>query len=275
MAELSLGPTFIVSDLHLRGPDDENQKLFLRFLDERMVPHLDRTLVIAGDLFDFWYVVGDEIPEEYKEVIERLCALPRVLWLEGNHDIGQSLLLAERGGLQVLAGSLLLKCGSLRVHVCHGDQLDHRDLGQRLLRKMLGSRGVRALADRLGSQRVQSLGTKLASRSRGRQGGLAGRDRDWLGRAELDAQQRTVEATDLCVRGHGHFLGWWPSGLICLGDWLSFYSYLELQPAGKQVQLRRYVPGTNTDPLLSSSAVGELSFNELPAYPLEFAEHTS
>ena len=196
-------------------------------------------------------------------MIERLSTLPRVLWLEGNHDIGQSVLLGERGGLQVLAGSLLLTCGSLRVHVCHGDQLDRQDYGQRFLRKVLESQGVRALAARIGSQRVQSLGTKLASRSRGRQGGLEGRDRAWLRQAELDAQDRTAQATDLCVRGHGHFLGWWPSGLICLGDWLSFYSYLELQPVGQPIQLRRYLPGTNTDPLLSSSAVGELSFSEL------------
>jgi UDP-2,3-diacylglucosamine pyrophosphatase LpxH len=159
----------------------------------------------------------------------------------------------------VLSGSMSLSCGPLRVHVCHGDQLDRSDLGQRLLRTILESQVIRALTETLGSERVQQIGARLASRSRRRQGGMDGRDRNWLRAAESDAQKRTSEDTDLCVRGHGHFLGWWPSGLICLGDWLSFHSYLELQPEGQQVRLRRYQPGAAADALLCSSASGELA----------------
>ncbi len=265
MAELRLGPTFIVSDLHLRGVDDVNQRLFLRFLDERIAPYADRTLVIAGDLFDFWYAVGDEIPEPFRLVIERLALLPRVLWLEGNHDIGQSRSIGERGGLQVLAGSLALGCGSLRIHVCHGDQLDRRDFGHRLLRRVLDSPATRAMALRLGSARVQRIGADLASRSRRRQAGAASRKLDWLHVANSDASRRTRDAFDLCVRGHGHFLGWWPTGLICLGDWLAFHSYLELQPHGQQVQLRRYVPGDQEDPSICAKADGEVRLSSLSA----------
>ncbi len=275
MAELCLGPTVIVSDLHLRGADDVNQALFLRFIEERIEPDSTTTLIIAGDLFDFWYAVGDEIPEPFRVVIDRLSALPQVLWLEGNHDIGQSRTLGVRGGLRALSGSLSLSCGPLRVHVCHGDQLDRSDLGQRLLRTVLESQGLRALTEVLGSERVQQIGASLASRSRRRQGGTGGRDRTWLRAAESDAQKRRSEATDLCVRGHGHFLGWWPSGLICLGDWLSFHSYLELQPEGLQVRLRQYQPGATADALLCSSANGELASAEFSMKGSEFAEHAS
>jgi len=275
MAELRLGPTVIVSDLHLRGLDDVNQALFLRFIEERIEREPTTTLIIAGDLFDFWYAVGDEIPEPFRAVIDRLSALPRVLWLEGNHDIGQSRTLGERGGLTALSGSLSLSCGPLRIHVCHGDQLDRSDLGQRLLRTVLESPALRVLTEMLGSERVQQIGASLASRSRQRQGGLEGRDRSWLRAAESDAQKRTSEAIDLCVRGHGHFLGWWPSGLICLGDWLSFHSYLELQPEGPQVRLRQYQPGAAADPLLCSSAKGEWAPSEFATTDSEFAEHAS
>ena len=275
MAELRLGPTVVVSDLHLRGPDDVNQDLFLRFIDERIAPDPATTLIIAGDLFDFWYAVGDEIPEACRVVIDRLSELPRVLWLEGNHDIGQSRSLGERGGLMALSGSLSLRCGPLRVHVCHGDQLDRADLGQRLLRTILESQAARMLTRVLGSESVQRVGAKLASHSRRRQGGLDGRDRNWLQAAEADAQRRTSEAMDLCVRGHGHFLGWWPSGLICLGDWLSFYSYLELQPEGQQVRLRQYRPGSPADAVLCSSATGELAVTECSTRDSELVEHAS
>ena len=260
MAELRLGPTYLLSDLHLRGPSDANQSRFLRFIDERIAPYSDRTLVIAGDLFDFWYAVGDEVPESCRAVLDRLAALPRVVWLEGNHDIGQSRRLAEQGGLQVLSGALQMKCGSLSVHVCHGDRLDQRDLGQRMLRSLLDSSAVRVLAGRLGSPRVQQIGISLASRSRRRYPAeQRGRDESWFQAAESDAAERIAAGTDLCVRGHSHSLGWWPSGLICLGDWLWFHSYLELQPQGQPAQLRRYVPGSSADPVLCCSAEGQLT----------------
>jgi len=276
MAESQVGRALFVSDLHLRGPEDPNQALFLDFLEQRIAPDPSATLVVVGDLFDFWLAVGDEIPVDYQEVVERLAALPRVLWLEGNHDIGQSRALRHCGGLQVIEGSLLLRCGDLALHINHGDLLDPSDRGHRFLRAFLGSAGLRRLAALIGSPRVQDLGRKLALQSRNRKGGLLGRNRDWLVAAHRDAVTRQQQGTDLSIRGHGHFLGWWPDGLVCLGDWLHFHSYLELKPQAPSVTLRRFRPGSSVDELLTCEPTGELELpgiGAIPSVTSEFAEH--
>jgi len=273
MAEIELGRAVFVSDLHLRGPEDPNQRLFLDFIEERIAPDPEVTLVVVGDLFDFWFAVGEDIPVAYREVVESLAALPRVLWLEGNHDIGQSRQLGDLGGLQIMDDALFLSCGALSLHVSHGDRLDRADRGHRLLRFLLESAGVRALAALLGSPKVQALGRWLALRSRRSKGGLAGRNRDWLAAAHQDASARRRLGTDLSIRGHGHFLGWWPDGLVCLGDWLHFHSYLELGVAEQHVELRRFRPGEATDELLSGEPTGELKLSLMDAAPSEFAEH--
>jgi UDP-2,3-diacylglucosamine pyrophosphatase LpxH len=264
MAELQLGRTLFVSDLHLRGPSDPNQGLFLDFLESRIAVDREATLVIVGDLFDFWFAVGQEVPDEYREVVESMAALPRVVWLEGNHDIGQSRSLRSQGGLQVRSGDLSLRCGELLLHVSHGDRIDGSDLGHRLWRDLLDSTLVRTLATLLGSPRVQAMGRRVTLENRRRYGGLGKRNQTWLAAAHQDACRRREEGgVDLSVRGHGHFLGWWPDGLVCLGDWLHFHSYLEIGPSQPGVTLRRFRSADTVDQLFSAEPVGELALSDL------------
>ena len=127
----------------------------------------------------------------------------------------------------------------------------------------------------LGSARVQRLGGRIAEGNRSRKGGLAGRNRRWLEAAHTDAASRRQAGTDLSVRGHGHFLGWWPNGLVCLGDWLHFHSYLELRPQEPRVALRRFTPDEDEDEVLSFVPSGELDWSLSPAPSSEFSEHAS
>ncbi len=275
MVEFLPDRTLFVSDLHLRGPSDPNQRRFLEFVEQRVAPDPDAALVIAGDLFDFWFAVGEEVPASCLEVLDRLGALPRVFWLEGNHDIGQSRAFGARGGMKIVDDELSLRCGELLLHVSHGDGIDPSDHGHRLLTALLATSAVRSIAAMFGSARVQRLGGRIAEGNRSRKGGLAGRNRRWLEAAHTDAASRRQTGTDLSVRGHGHFLGWWPNGLVCLGDWLHFHSYLELRPQEPRVALRRFTPERDEDEVLSLGPSGELEWSLLPARSSEFSEHAS
>ena len=77
----------------------------------------------------------------------------------------------------------------------------------------------------------------------------------WLRAARQHALARRAEGIDLSVLGHGHWLGWWPEGLVCLGDWLHWRSYLEI---AERPRLRRFVEGAETDPVLAEGPVGAL-----------------
>ena len=65
----------------------------------------------------------------------------------------------------------------------------------------------------------------------------------------------------LSIRGHGHWLGWWPA-LVCLGDWLSWCTYLELGADGSGA-LRRYRAG-GEDPVMAEGVVGDLGVVDSP-----------
>jgi len=107
------------------------------------------------------------------------------------------------------------------------------------------------------------MGRRITLENRRRYGGLGNRNEDWLAAAHRDAARRREQGVDLSVRGHGHFLGWWPDGLVCLGDWLHFHSYLELGPDQPGAILRRFRRGEAVDQLLSAEPRGELALRDV------------
>ncbi|HCP45763.1 MAG TPA: hypothetical protein DIU15_06965 [Deltaproteobacteria bacterium] len=258
MAE-QVGRTLIVSDLHLRGPSDPNQHRFLRFIESRIASCPQATLVIAGDLVDFWFAVDSDVPAPYRQVVSRLEALPRVYWIEGNHDVGLSRALGgRRGGLRFLDKTLQLSCGPWLLSVAHGDHVERSDRGHQLLRSVMRSRLARGLARGLGADRTLRLGQRITnSRSSGSMDSRTPSLR-WLHAARGEAQSMPPgDVSSLLVLGHGHHLGWWPEGLICLGDWLHFHSYLEVDPDLPRPRLRRFQTDSDEDPVLADGPVGD------------------
>ncbi len=249
-----------VSDLHLRGPADPNQALFLRFLADRVASRLDTQLVVAGDLFDFWLGLEGHVPEACRPVVEALEALPSVLWLEGNHDmrIERSLGRTPRGGLQVCSGAVDLRCGDLRVRVEHGDLVDPEDRGYRLLRRVLRSQALHMAARFTSPRLLHVLGAAGAQRWRGVDKDYSGREPHWLALSRTYAGEVVPDRADVLVLGHGHYLGWWKEALVCLGDWLGFYSYLEISE-DRSCALKRYEVSSDEDEVLCSGPVGEIA----------------
>ncbi|NBO37046.1 hypothetical protein EBU99_00505 [bacterium] len=79
----------VVSDIHLREPNDERTQIFCRFLET--LNECD-TLVLLGDVFDFLNARQRFYHDLWSEVFSRLSALlsrgVKVVFVEGNHDYG-------------------------------------------------------------------------------------------------------------------------------------------------------------------------------------------
>jgi len=77
-----------IADAHLRNPTDHNYRVLLRFLKE--IPDSVKTLVIAGDFFEFWLGDSPEVFPHYQPVLDALATVTRngvkLLFFEGNHD---------------------------------------------------------------------------------------------------------------------------------------------------------------------------------------------
>ena len=232
----------VISDLHLRRPSGERTRMFLEFLARRVAPAPPDVLVVAGDLFDFCTPVGGRMPPTTRAVLEALEALPRVVWLEGNHDF--RLASGLRGSrIEIQTERQLLDWSDRTVLLQHGDLITP---GGRRTRRLLSSSMV-AVAARLLGLRGTWLAGSLVGLARSGMHGYDGRSAAWLDVARAFAGAQAQQGVDLCALGHGHWLGRWDR-LVCLGDWPRYRSYLELSLAG-EVRLLRYESAAPEDPL--------------------------
>src|SRR4051812_36349674 len=81
-------PDYIVSDLHLGAVPDSTERAFGAFLEE--VERSAASLLIVGDLFDFWFEYGSIIHGRHFRVLAALARLVErgipVSMVGGNHD---------------------------------------------------------------------------------------------------------------------------------------------------------------------------------------------
>jgi UDP-2,3-diacylglucosamine hydrolase len=236
-----------ISDAHLKGGQERGcQRLLCFFDDLRKGFAADRgggdaegeggsvdQLIIAGDLFDFWFARGDAIYPGFRPVVEGLAILQRsgikISLCEGNHDFFLDYF-SERMGMEVFPEWGVIDLDGLRVLVSHGDTLDRENRHYLALRQFLRS----PFSFRM--QRVLPLTFLwwIARISSGMSKSLSGSAQDRLAermyRFSLDKFQ---EGYDAVILGHCHkpiirkvAQAGGPRTFATLGDWMTHGSYL-------------------------------------------------
>lgn len=225
---------YIASDVHLGAVPDSTERRFIRFLEH--VGAEGRSLLLNGDVFDFWFEYGDVIPGKHFRTLAALADLidsgvPVVL-VGGNHDAWGGRFLTEEVGLEVIDGLYRTSFGGRPALVAHGDGLGRGDLKYRLLKATLRSRpavlGFRALHPELGMRIARGVS---ATESRGmEESAVRGRAaflRHWAG-------ERLAQEPDLAwvVCGHAHtpeLLEVEPGRYyLNAGDWISHFTYITI-----------------------------------------------
>lgn len=133
-------PTLLVGDVHLGIASPEAEAQLLRFL--RRVPQMGRSLVIMGDLFEFWFAWRHVMPKTGYRILAAIADLREagveVLWIGGNHDCWGGETLEQLTGatytLEPWSGTI----GPWRTRLAHGDGLRPvEDARYRALRRVL------------------------------------------------------------------------------------------------------------------------------------------
>ena len=234
-------PCYVISDVHLGHASPDTERLLLSFL--RALPGRASSLLINGDLFEFWF--------EWKSVVHRsgvrvLAALMDlrdagvpVTMLAGNHDCWGGDVLRD-AGVDFQFGPWTGMLGGWRARVEHGDGLRAtEDRRYRALRRVLRNRlAIRAfgtlhpdLASRL------AMGSSHASRTY--------QPKDF-GRGLRAVAESTLAADptlELLVYGHSHVsaLERMPSGNVYAnaGSWLDAPTFLAVTP--ERIVLRSWL----------------------------------
>ena len=237
----------VVSDAHLGVTPPAVEEALLAFL--AAVPTLGDSLLVNGDLFDFWYSYGQVIPRRGFHVTAALAGLARrmpVLMVGGNHDRWGGDFWERDLGVRFHPRRLTFKVGAREVAAIHGDGLTETRRRAALLHRLVNARitatAYRALHPDLGLRLVDLLSpylgdhtvddAKLAEAARRQQGwaeALLAREPS-LGLVIMGHTHRAALTRD--ARG-GEYLN--------PGAWLDGFRYATVGPAG--CELRRFGAG--------------------------------
>jgi UDP-2,3-diacylglucosamine hydrolase len=196
-------PCYVLSDAHLGFAKPEVERAVLGFL--RHVAKHASSLIVNGDLFEFWFEWKTVIPRQGFRTVAALAdvvdAGVPVTFIAGNHDCWGGDVLRNDVGIDYRFGPWVTDIAGWRTHIEHGDGLRVvEDKRYRALRKVLRN----SLAIRSFRWLHPDLATPLASHSSQASRDYSARDG---GRGLRDAAERVATADrslDLIVMGHSH-----------------------------------------------------------------------
>jgi len=235
---------YITSDVHLGAVPRSTERAFVAFLEH--VGEAGSSLLIAGDLFDFWFEYGDVIPGRHYRVLAALSKLVDagipVTYAGGNHDAWGGRFLRDHVGLRLHLEPFRTTLAGRPALVAHGDGLGKGDIKYRILKAVIRSRaailGFRLLHPELGMKFARSVSSTEPR---------AQPDAEQKGRAQfIEAWSRAQLTRDpslaWVVCGHSHVPalvevepGRW---YVNTGDWLTHFSYVTIDAEGTPAMRR-------------------------------------
>ncbi len=225
--------TTLLSDAHISGLDDPNQRRLVRFLAEWPTDEL----VLAGDIFDVWWGWPRAVYSAYvpllaalREVLDRGT---RVVFLWGNHDFRAGPVLEKELGLSV-SETWEREVGGRRYVALHGHRA-HRSLAERAYQAVLRSRPAALAMHAMGPGLGWRLSRSLVHRSR-QQGYV---ELLWVIEAQrVLASSLLSRGADVVLMGHSHAPGvqTLPEGTwINLGDWVDHHTFAVIDEQGHRL----------------------------------------
>lgn len=229
------GTVVFLSDAHLGAESREREAPREARLHSFLgaLPGRASSLVIVGDLFDFWFEYRTAIP---RRAFPTLAALQRlreagidVQYLNGNHDFWLGTFMRETLGIRTTDQPVTIEQQGRRLWVHHGDGLVGGDLGYRVLKKVIRSPlsiGLYGLLHPDAGIPLAHAVSRWSRRSRGH--GPLRAERLWR---EI-AQPRFAEGYDGVLVGHFHHVHEQREDgreFFVLGDWIDHFTYAELE----------------------------------------------
>lgn len=133
-------PCLIISDVHLGAAPPEAERSLLGLLEAAKTEA--KSLVLNGDVFDFWFEWAHVMPRVGFRTLAALAALRDagvdVIWIAGNHDCWGGDVLSKDVGVNYHVGPWRGAIGGWNTLIEHGDGLrNEEDAPYRRLRTVL------------------------------------------------------------------------------------------------------------------------------------------
>ena len=204
---------FVISDLHIWGAEDPIYRSLLSLIQNKM--GAGDILVLAGDLFDLFVGNKKIFRDRYAEFFSVVALAGErgvtIHYIEGNHDF--LLRQAFRGlkNFHLYSQEFQLDINGKKFFFAHGDLVDRRDYGYRLLRGFFRSILMQFIVYWVPGDWLDRFGRMSSRRSRAEKPilplDLPLEKREYLRTIFRSyAAERLAEGNDFVVLGHCHDL---------------------------------------------------------------------
>ena len=246
-------PAYIISDTHLGAASPEVERALLAFL--RALRGHASTLVVNGDLFDFWFEWKTVIPRGAFKTLGALSELKdsgtEIVWVAGNHDCWGGEVLREDLGVDYRMEAWEGRLAGWQTRIEHGDGLREReDKAYRRLRNVLRN----PLSIRLFRTLHPDVATRIATKTSHTSRDHRARDEGTGLRGVAHSALSADSGLDLLVYAHSHVAMLERAGkgvFANAGSWLDAPTYLLLSEGS--IELHEWNGALNSAALSSLS----------------------
>lgn len=227
---------YFASDMHLgmypAGESREREKHLVKWLSS--IGPEARELWLLGDVFDYWFEHRKVVPRGFVRFIGKLAELSdqgvKIHIFSGNHDVWLFDYFPEELGADIHHDPMVVRMGSKTFHLSHGDGLTKKDRGYLFLKSIFRNKFLQWCYARLHPNGTAAFAQWWSKKSR------YGKEMVHPYKEENEEQilyarekLKSAPEIDFFLFGHRHI----PYDVeiapgkraICLGDWISSYSY--------------------------------------------------
>ena len=228
---------YFLSDAHLGSRLIKDQRAH----EKKLVDWLDmvktdaKTIILLGDIFDFWFEYRTVVPKGFTRFFGKLGELIdkgiEIHFFTGNHDIWAFDYFEKEIGMIVHHGPVTMTFGDKKFYLAHGDRLDSRDRGFKLIQKIFHSKTAQGLFRLVPPQLGQNFGYNWSKRNRIKilhmENKYLGEDKEFI--VVFAKKYAANNDVDFLVFGHRHILLDLQvkdkKRIVILGDFVSIFSY--------------------------------------------------
>ncbi len=238
---------YFVSDVHL-GIDGEytsefRELLLIKWLEQVKVDAAE--IILAGDIFDFWFEYKHVAPRGFYRILAKLREISdsgiKLTYFTGNHDMWIFNYLPQAIGAELIRGTQIREVNGKKLFIGHGDGLGPYDKKYNFLKSIFSSRFFQFLFKLLHPELSFRIALKWSSSSRKSHKYPKKTDfnDEWL--VMFSKKVLEKEHIDFFVFGHRHIPFQVKLGdntvFTNLGDWLFNFSYAVFD--GETMELKR------------------------------------
>jgi len=241
---------YFLSDFHLGAPDFASslirEKKIVAFLES--IKHHAQQIIIAGDIFDFWYEYKTVVPKHFVRLLGKLAEITDsgipVMLFAGNHDMWMRDYFEKELNIPVYFEPRTFNWNNKKFYVGHGDGLGPGDHGYKFMKKIFRNKIYQWLFGQMHPTLGMGIANYFSRESRKKTGSsdaaFLGDDKEWL--VIYSKEILAKEHYDYFIFGHRHL----PltiqlndnSKYINLGDWISYFTYAVFD--GNTVELKKW-----------------------------------